>query len=126
MLLNTILVGDTTDRGGKVISGSLLHDVDGKPFARLGDLVDCPDYDPMQAGFLANSTNRSLGIAEKKWLAINASPWRPTFRSISATPRAHGSGDPTKTRTGCCDNTSRKGWTFPATRKKDLMRWSGN
>lgn len=33
--------GDTTDHGGKVISGSPLHDIDGKLIARLGDLVDC-------------------------------------------------------------------------------------
>ena len=29
-----------------MISGSPLHDVDGKPIARLGDLVDCPGYYP--------------------------------------------------------------------------------
>lgn len=46
MLLKIIVVGDKTDHGGKVISGSPLHNIDGKPIARLGDLVDCPDYYP--------------------------------------------------------------------------------
>jgi len=42
MSLKFIVVGDSTDHGGKVISGSTLHDVDGKPIARIGDTVDCP------------------------------------------------------------------------------------
>ncbi|MFS2025551.1 PAAR domain-containing protein [Massilia sp. GER05] len=37
MPLKIIVVGDSTDHGGKVISGSPSHDVDGKPIARLGD-----------------------------------------------------------------------------------------
>ena len=41
-----IVVGDTTDHGGKVISGSSLHTVDGIPIARLGDRVDCPKHYP--------------------------------------------------------------------------------
>jgi uncharacterized Zn-binding protein involved in type VI secretion len=41
-----IVVGDSTDHGGKVISGSSLHTVDGIPIARLGDEVDCPQYYP--------------------------------------------------------------------------------
>jgi len=44
--MNIIVVGDSTDHGGKVISGSPLHDVDGKPIARLGDPVDCPQQYP--------------------------------------------------------------------------------
>jgi len=46
MPLKIIVVGDSTDHGGKVISGSPLHDVDGKPIARLGDQVDCPQHYP--------------------------------------------------------------------------------
>ncbi len=42
MSLNIIVVGDMTDHGGTVISGSSLHEVSGKPIARLGDLVACP------------------------------------------------------------------------------------
>jgi IS30 family transposase len=30
------------------------------------------------------------------------------WRCTSAIPRAHGSGEPTRTRTGCCSNTSRR------------------
>ena len=41
MPLKIIVVGDATDHGGKVISGSPSHDIDGKPIARLGNQVDC-------------------------------------------------------------------------------------
>lgn len=42
MSLKIIVVGDITDHGGRVISGSPLHDVGGKAIARLGDQVYCP------------------------------------------------------------------------------------
>ncbi|GGY34526.1 PAAR domain-containing protein [Pseudoduganella albidiflava] len=42
MSLEIITVGDSTDHGGKVISGSPTHDIDGMPIARLGDKVSCP------------------------------------------------------------------------------------
>jgi uncharacterized Zn-binding protein involved in type VI secretion len=42
MALKIIVLGDATDHGGKVISGSPVHDIGGKPVARLGDTVDCP------------------------------------------------------------------------------------
>jgi uncharacterized Zn-binding protein involved in type VI secretion len=41
-----IVVGDSTDHGGKVISGSSLHTIDGVSIARLGDEVDCPQHYP--------------------------------------------------------------------------------
>ena len=41
-----IVVGDATDHGGKVISGSSVHTVDGISIARLGDKVDCPQHYP--------------------------------------------------------------------------------
>jgi len=44
MSLKIIVLGDGTDHGGKVIAGSPVHDIDGKPIARLGDLVDCPAH----------------------------------------------------------------------------------
>ncbi|WP_114809218.1 PAAR domain-containing protein [Paraburkholderia kururiensis] len=34
--------GDTTDHGGRVLACSPLSKVDGKPVARLGDMVSCP------------------------------------------------------------------------------------
>ncbi|RZS38533.1 putative Zn-binding protein involved in type VI secretion [Limnobacter thiooxidans] len=37
-----ILVGDTTSHGGVVISGSLTTTVQGRPIARVGDMVTCP------------------------------------------------------------------------------------
>ncbi len=42
MSLQIITVGDSTDHGGKVISGSPTRDIDGKPIARIGDQVACP------------------------------------------------------------------------------------
>lgn len=46
MSLKIITVGDKTSHGGKVISGSPVHDIAGKAIARLGDEVDCPDHYP--------------------------------------------------------------------------------
>jgi uncharacterized Zn-binding protein involved in type VI secretion len=37
-----IVVGDRTDHGGTVISGSPVTDVVGKSIARVGDRVTCP------------------------------------------------------------------------------------
>lgn len=37
-----IVVGDRTDHGGVVISGSPFSDIDGKQIARIGDKVTCP------------------------------------------------------------------------------------
>lgn len=36
------MVGDKTDHGGVVLSGSATTDVLGKPIARVGDQVSCP------------------------------------------------------------------------------------
>ena len=41
-----ITVGDKTDHGGTVISGSPSHDIRGRAIARLGDKVDCPQFYP--------------------------------------------------------------------------------
>jgi uncharacterized Zn-binding protein involved in type VI secretion len=46
MALQIIVVGDTTSHGGKVITGSETHTIDGKRIARLHDLVDCPETYP--------------------------------------------------------------------------------
>jgi uncharacterized Zn-binding protein involved in type VI secretion len=46
MSLKIITVGDSTDHGGKVISGSPTHDIGGKAIARLGDEVACPLFYP--------------------------------------------------------------------------------
>lgn len=37
-----IVVGDQTDHGGVVVTGSAMTDVAGKPVARVGDKVTCP------------------------------------------------------------------------------------
>lgn len=41
-----IVVGDPTTHGGVVISGAANAKIAGKPIARLGDLVDCPQLWP--------------------------------------------------------------------------------
>ncbi|MFJ4293207.1 PAAR domain-containing protein [Cupriavidus sp. NPDC089707] len=46
MSLRIITVGDTTDHGGTVTSGSPTHTINGKPIARLGDVVACPQKYP--------------------------------------------------------------------------------
>eukprot|EP01133_Synstelium_polycarpum_P021558 gene21558-25892_t len=46
MPLQIITIGDSTDHGGKVISGSPTHDIGGKAIARLGDEVMCPQRYP--------------------------------------------------------------------------------
>lgn len=46
MALKIITVGDKTDHGGTVISGSANHPIRGKLIARLGDQVSCPMFYP--------------------------------------------------------------------------------
>ncbi|ACC76024.1 PAAR domain-containing protein [Paraburkholderia phymatum] len=46
MSLLIIRVGDSTDHGGEVITGSPTHKLGGKPIARLNDLVECPQRYP--------------------------------------------------------------------------------
>lgn len=49
MALKIITVGDKTDHGGQVISGSSTHKLNGKAIARLGDKVSCPQLYPSGA-----------------------------------------------------------------------------
>ena len=42
MARKIIVLGDSTDHGGQVISGSPTQAINGKPIARVGDKVDCP------------------------------------------------------------------------------------
>lgn len=46
MSLKIITVGDATDHGGEVISGSPTHKIAGRAIARVGDLVLCPEQYP--------------------------------------------------------------------------------
>jgi uncharacterized Zn-binding protein involved in type VI secretion len=46
MPMKIITVGDKTDHGGTVISGSSDHTIRGKAIARLGDKVVCPQFYP--------------------------------------------------------------------------------
>ena len=59
MSLKIIVVGDATDHGGKVISGSPLHDVDGKPVARFGDQVDYPQHSSLEKAMVSLAPKRS-------------------------------------------------------------------
>jgi len=49
MARKIIVVGDSTDHGGVVVSGSPSQTIRGKPIARLGDMVDCPQKYPNKA-----------------------------------------------------------------------------
>jgi len=40
------VLGDATDHGGRIITGSETHRIRDKPVARLHDLVDCPQRYP--------------------------------------------------------------------------------
>lgn len=42
MALQVIRLGDPTSHGGKVISASTTHTIDGVGVARVGDMVACP------------------------------------------------------------------------------------
>ncbi|MEO7497356.1 MAG: PAAR domain-containing protein [Massilia sp.] len=46
MPLKIITVGDKTNHGGTVISGSPTHTIQGRAIARLGDQVNCPQLYP--------------------------------------------------------------------------------
>lgn len=46
MSLPIAVLGDSTDHGGRIITGSDSHEISGKPIARLHDLVDCPKRYP--------------------------------------------------------------------------------
>ncbi|WP_158228977.1 PAAR domain-containing protein [Chitinimonas sp. BJB300] len=37
-----IVLGDATDHGGQVIGGDMTATIEGKPIARVGDMVSCP------------------------------------------------------------------------------------
>jgi uncharacterized Zn-binding protein involved in type VI secretion len=41
-----VTVGDNTDHGGEVITGSPNHTIAGRAIARVGDLVYCPQLYP--------------------------------------------------------------------------------
>jgi uncharacterized Zn-binding protein involved in type VI secretion len=42
MSIPIAVVGDPTDHGGKIVTGSETHMIGGAKIARLHDLVDCP------------------------------------------------------------------------------------
>ncbi|WP_426212580.1 PAAR domain-containing protein [Massilia sp. TWP1-3-3] len=55
MAYEFIVVGDKTDHGGTVISGSPSQDIRGQAIARLGDAVNCPQSYP---GGLPHGVNK--------------------------------------------------------------------
>jgi len=64
-----ITVGDSTDHGGKVISGSPTHDIDGKAIARLHDNVFCPQF---YSGGAPHGVNKIITAHEA--LTVNGIP----------------------------------------------------
>lgn len=46
MARKIVTVGDKTDHGGNVISGSPSHKINGRAIARKGDMVSCPQFYP--------------------------------------------------------------------------------
>ncbi|MEC5406256.1 PAAR domain-containing protein [Paraburkholderia sp. MPAMCS5] len=44
MSLSIAVLGDRTDHGGKIVTASDTHMINGKPIARLHDLVECPEH----------------------------------------------------------------------------------
>lgn len=69
MSLKIITVGDSTDHGGQVISGSPNHDIAGKAIARLGDKVSCPLFYP---GGKPHGINKIITAHES--LTVNGVP----------------------------------------------------
>ncbi len=64
-----ITVGDKTDHGGTVISGSPSHDVRGRAIARLGDKVACPQPYP---GGKPHGVNKIVTASDS--LTVNGVP----------------------------------------------------
>ncbi|WP_137175662.1 PAAR domain-containing protein [Massilia sp. HP4] len=58
MSLKIITIGDKTDHGGTVISGSPHHDIRGKAIARLGNKFDCPQFYPNGKPHSLNKINQ--------------------------------------------------------------------
>lgn len=69
MPFKIITVGDKTDHGGTVISGSPTHDICGRAIARLGDQVKCPQSYP---GGKPHGINKIVTSCES--LTINGVP----------------------------------------------------
>jgi uncharacterized Zn-binding protein involved in type VI secretion len=61
MPLKIMTVGDTTDHGGKVITGSPVHDIEGRAIARLHDKVSCPQ---LYLGGTPHSINKIITAHE--------------------------------------------------------------
>jgi uncharacterized Zn-binding protein involved in type VI secretion len=50
-------VGDTSDHGGAIITGSSSFDVNGIPVARIGDILACPQHgnNPIVSSLVVNA-----------------------------------------------------------------------
>jgi uncharacterized Zn-binding protein involved in type VI secretion len=89
MSLKIITVGDRTDHGGTVISGSPNHDIGGRPIERIGDQVDYPQSypggKPQGINKITTGHGGRLGLGRKQGRRLT---WRSPCRirlSILAT-----------------------------------------
>ena len=61
-----------------------------------------------------------------RWPIIASSRSRLILRCTFVTPRAHGSGDPMRIRTGCSGSTCQKASTYPSIRKPSSIKSRGS
>jgi uncharacterized Zn-binding protein involved in type VI secretion len=81
MPLKIITVGDKTDHGGTVISGSPTHDIHGRAIARLGDKVDCPQSYP---GGKPHGVNKIITAHDTLTATASLSRWKDAQRNVDA------------------------------------------
>ena len=58
-------IGDTSDHGGAIITGSPSFDVNGIPVARIGDILDCPLHgkNPIVTSMVVHSQDQGKPLA---------------------------------------------------------------
>lgn len=58
-------IGDTSDHGGSIITGSTSFEIDGIPVARIGDIFDCPQHgkNPIVTSMVAHTQDGGKPLA---------------------------------------------------------------
>ncbi|TDR28942.1 PAAR domain-containing protein [Hydromonas duriensis] len=58
-------VGDTSDHGGAIVTGSSLFQVNGVPVARIGDILACPTHgnNPIESSLAAHAQDEGKQLA---------------------------------------------------------------
>jgi uncharacterized Zn-binding protein involved in type VI secretion len=93
-LINLIRVGDDTDHGGKVVTGSSSMRFDGRYVARKGDEVSCPQHPDVKPNVIeegdATTTDNGVPIARHGHRATLADmPERLKLRSAIVRKSRH-------------------------------------